>query len=376
MKSILIIPSRYPTIYKPHNYKFVEDQANIIATNYNVQIISTINISLKDIFKYGIKHLGIKKKRNNNFVEVLLLIPSIPKLKRINNFFRYLGNRYLIKKYIKLSDIDIVHLHTYLSGDIAVYLKNKYNIPYFITEHYSLLLKNNLDSFDFRLAKKIFENAKQVFAVSKTYGSVLEKRFEIKTKILHNFVDTDFFKPSLLPIKNNKYIFLTIGNLVKVKNHQLLIRAFTKAFAGDTNVELHIIGEGEEYYNLQNLIKQLNMQNSIKLLGYQSRDKIKEYLDRCNAFVMTSMHETFCIAVIEAMSMAKPIICTDFGGVVEEIKHLKDCIITNHSEIELSIAMKQYYDNNYIKSEENRKFVIENFSVQSFLKDIKSVYST
>lgn len=357
-------------MYQPHNYIFVEDQVKVLSSTYEVQVISTITVSFKELFKKGLMHLGISKSKTKNASIVLLLIPSIPKMKKLNNFLRYLGNKYLMKKYLK--KIELIHLHSYLSGDIAIELKNKFNVPLYVTEHSSLLLENSIDSFDYNLANKVFKNSNTVFAVSRFYANKLNDKFNTECDVLHNIIDTDFFRP--FNVQKDKYIFITVSNLAKVKNHKLLIESFAKEFKKIDNVELQIIGDGPEYDILIKLIKSFKLENKIKLLGYLDRSDIVKYINEASTFVMTSEYETFCIAIIEAMSMEKPIISTDFGGVISEIKNLKDCSIVAQSSEEMGKSMKSFHDKKLQHSIENRKFVINTFSKIKFLNKIANVY--
>jgi L-malate glycosyltransferase len=366
-KKILIVPSRYPTEYQPHNYIFVKDQAEILAKNYEVKVRGVITISFRELMKKGILSLGVVKYNKNNVDTKLVLIPSIPKCKKINNFIRNLGNYLLIRGIVK--DIDIVHIHSYLAGDVGIKIKNKLNKDYFITEHSSTLLSKNISRFDYELAYNVFRNSNKTFAVSSSFAKELEKKFKLKIDVLYNVVDTDFFKPT--KINNEKFIFLTIGNLVKVKNHELLINSFSKVFKNVDNVLLQIIGDGVEFSNLKELIIKNEMDDKIKLLGYKNKNEIKEYFNLSSVFVMTSIKETFCVALIEAMSMAKPIISTDFGGVIEEIKNLNDCKIVENNVERLSISMLNIFNAKKDESFENRKYIINNFSKKSFLLNFK-----
>lgn len=369
-KNIIIIPTKYPTIFQKHNYIFVEDQAKVLSKLHNVKVIGTITVSLKYIIKKSLLNLGIKKRKNDNLEVILLVIPSIPKLKRLNNLLRYLGNLYLMRNYV--NKIDFIHVHTYLAGEVAVKMNKENNIPYFVTEHSSLLLKDNIEKSDYFLAKKVFTNSSRNFAVSNFFAEKLKSKFNVNVDIFHNLIDTDYFYPNRKK-KKEEFIFITVGNLVKIKNQKLMIDAFSKAFKEQNNVKLYIIGKGELYEQLQTYIKQLELEKQIKLLGYKSRKEIVEYLNDSDVFISTSKFETFSIAVIEAMSMSMPIICTNFGGIISEIIDLEDCFITDHNIEELVNVMKHVFKYKINYSIENREFVIKNFSEHAFLNKYQSL---
>lgn len=373
--NILIVPKRYPNPYTPHNYEFVRSQIKILSEVYNVEVVCCITLSIRDILKQGIKNLGIQCYKENNVQINMLILPSIPKAEKINDFIRYLGNKFLIKIYVK--KIDLIHIHTYEAAKIAHYYKQKYNIPYVITEHSSRLLAIKNEDYSFEIAKKAFELSSANIAVSTVFAKQLAKIFKKKFHILPNVIDTNFFNPTHKNHQknHNKIRLLTVGNLIGVKNHFFMIDVIHRLIQCGLNVQLNIVGEGPLKSSLNQYIQKLNLQKSIFLHGFQNSYQIKTWMEKSDIFLMTSKNETFCVAVAEAMSMKLPIVCTNFGGIASEIKNLRDCYV---SEIELnsfSSALLKVINIGKFCSIENRQFVIDNYSESSFLKQISFIYN-
>src|SRR3989344_7288048 len=70
--------------------------------------------------------------------------------------------------------------------------------------------------------------------------------------------------------ENNKFIFLTVGRLVPVKNVGLQIGAMAEAVKKYPNVELWIVGDGPGKSNLKSKISKLKLENNVKLLCWQN----------------------------------------------------------------------------------------------------------
>src|SRR3989338_10757454 len=83
--------------------------------------------------------------------------------------------------------------------------------------------------------------------------------------------------------ENNKFVFLTVGRLVPVKNISLQIRAMAKLVESEKSkveskkIELWIVGDGPEKSNLKSQIlaspagrSKLKLENNVKLLGWQN----------------------------------------------------------------------------------------------------------
>ena len=85
--------------------------------------------------------------------------------------------------------------------------------------------------------------------------------------ILGNGVDTELFKP-INAKKSKKKILLSVGGLIPLKGHQLIIRALKKIHEQLSNsVELWIVGDGPYKKKLQELAISLGVLGSVKFLG-------------------------------------------------------------------------------------------------------------
>lgn len=86
-----------------------------------------------------------------------------------------------------------------------------------------------------------------------------------------------------------------------------------------SNVELWIVGEGEEKEKLLNLCYALRVTRYAKFLGWQSN--VNEFYGKADAFLLTSHSEGWPLVIVEAASFSLPIIMTDMGSAGELIKN-------------------------------------------------------
>lgn len=123
-----------------------------------------------------------------------------------------------------------------------------------------------------------------------------------------------------LPKQPVKLLF--VGRIARHKNQALLIKTFY--YLKDRlpeNSTLTLIGKGDPVYTqyLRLLIKQLGLTKYVHLKGKVTQNDLeKAYLD-ATAFVCTSLHEGFCIPLVEAMKFALPIFAFACEGVVETL---------------------------------------------------------
>lgn len=128
-----------------------------------------------------------------------------------------------------------------------------------------------------------------------------------KSIIILNPVDDIFFCES----RNYESVYnvVTVGRLENQKNHELLIRAFSKIAMKYPKEKLLIYGQGRNKEMLQSLINSLNMKERIFLMGIT--DNVVEVLKNARIFALSSNYEGLPNALMEAIAMEVPVISTD-----------------------------------------------------------------
>ena len=111
--------------------------------------------------------------------------------------------------------------------------------------------------------------------------------------------------------------FLTIARFVELKDHETLIRAFSKLRSHGIEATLSLIGDGPLRSRIQELVSELGLANDVKFCGTMDRESVYESLRLADAFVITSRSEGFCNAMVEAATAGVPIIASDIATLKE-----------------------------------------------------------
>ena len=105
----------------------------------------------------------------------------------------------------------------------------------------------------------------------------------------------------------------SIGRLSEEKGYRYLIEALHLLTQEGIDLNLIIIGEGDERAFLERLIEKLRLTDKILLPGYCPA--AHDYLSYLDVFALPSLTEGLPITLLEAMQAKVPIVATKVGGV-------------------------------------------------------------
>ena len=151
-------------------------------------------------------------------------------------------------------------------------------------------------------------------------------------------------------LKEKKFI-LAIGRLTKQKNFLFLLNCFKELNKEDPNLNLVILGDGEEKQKLENFIKLNKLMNSVFLLGHQQN--VQSYLKKCEIFVLSSLWEDPGFVLIEAIFGNSKIISSNCKNGPQEI--LND---GKFGYLFTSNSTKSFIENFYLIQKEEEKVIL------------------
>ncbi|MBN1213876.1 MAG: glycosyltransferase family 4 protein [Candidatus Lokiarchaeota archaeon] len=145
-----------------------------------------------------------------------------------------------------------------------------------------------------------------------------------KLFILPNSIDVSNYKISTC---DKKYDIINLGRLSPEKELIVLLKIVLELKKDYKNIRVGIAGSGEEYYQLNNFIKQNYLQDNVELLGFID-DKIS-FFQQGKIFVITSSTEGLPRSVIESMCCGIPCVVPNIGDISDLIQDYKNGFIIN-----------------------------------------------
>jgi len=116
-------------------------------------------------------------------------------------------------------------------------------------------------------------------------------------------------------------VVTTVGNIRRVKGHDLFIRSAAQLAPRFPSASFSIAGdvlEPDYFTELQALVQELGLATRFRFLGGIADPRA--HLAAADIFVLPSRSEGFSNAIIEAMAASLPVVATDVGGNAEAVK--------------------------------------------------------
>ncbi len=377
MKKILLLTYLFQNSYKKNSSTFFWDYAiSLKRSGYDVAVLSVIPISIKEIFKKRKLDIGFRYYLGKEGVKVYTCqIISFPFFKRLNYFLKFFFGKKIFSFILNSGWVpDLIHVHSFLTGNLPVWIKNKFDINYIITEHNSGFYYNYFSKYEIKLAYNLYSNSISNYAVSNSFVNHLNDKFTyLKNKFQYfpNVIDVNFFNYEKQ--NKHKFDFINVGRLDNNKNHLILIKSFLISFPNPSSKNLIIIGDGPNKNILRDFICKNNLNKRVFLKGELPRKKIAEYLSSSKFFILTSIHETFGVSVIEAMSCGLPVISTFCGGpesIIINNTNFKNGILCENKKNKISSAMLYVFKTKFNRKK-IRDYVVDKFSYTEYVKLIK-----
>lgn len=212
---------------------------------------------------------------------------------------------------------------------------------------------------------------------------------------IYNGVDVERFCPEGplpmdLPWKGESprpFVFGTVGRLDQVKNQEALLAAFARsllALAADTSaaasrpaLRLVIVGGGPLETRLENRASELGIRNLVWFTG--PRDDIPELLRAMDVFVLPSLNEGISNTLLEAMSVARPVVAARVGGNPELVEHGSTGLLYDPQQPDgLLESMLEYCRGGNLTISHGaagRRRAQQQFSLQSMVNGYTDLYS-
>ena len=139
-------------------------------------------------------------------------------------------------------------------------------------------------------------------------------------------IDLDNFRPLDIPKRDD--VVLAVGRSLPLKNLGLTVEARERLQA---RPELWMFGVEPE----------LGLEHGARYFERPSDERVNELFNEATAFVQTSIHEGFCLPLLEAMAAGTPVVSTDAHGNRDFCRHEENCLIADGTPEAVARALER-----------------------------------
>ncbi|MEE0951984.1 MAG: glycosyltransferase [Paludibacteraceae bacterium] len=217
---------------------------------------------------------------------------------------------------------DLVQLNVIQKqGLLALWLKMRYKIPFLIVEHWSGYLPESgqfmqQSTAKRRLARSIAEHASCILTVSQTLENAM-KQCGIQASHwghINNIVDEFFYQGTRNKEQGARTLLHVSCFDERAKNTTALLQGFSVLCQQRTDIHLVMVGTGVDWLAAQRVANDLHIPSErITWTGEQTPQQVCDWMQKADAFVLTSRYETAGVVLSEAAAVGIPILSTPVG---------------------------------------------------------------
>ncbi len=269
--------------------------------------------------------------------------------------FGPIGIAYRLAKTLRNIRPDVVHTHKYKDAFIGTLVARSLGVRHVVRVVHGLPEPfkglRNAKMVTYMAADRLITACfvERVVAVSSDIEKVLVGMYgSNRVSCIHNGIDVEAVRVTASrealrrrwQIAEDAVVIGTVGRLVPVKGHAMLLEATRILRASKENVVLVIVGDGPLRKDLEESARRLGLETSVIFTGQQ--DQSFDFMNMMDIFVLPSLHEGIPMVVLEALALKRPVVATRVGGIPEVISHdISGKLVTSGDASDLANGLKQ-----------------------------------
>ncbi len=199
---------------------------------------------------------------------------------------------------------------------MSVWGSDVYDFPHKSCFHKWLVKKNLLGADAIASTSRCM--AEETRLLAPKVGDIGITPFGVATEAFQSISPESAVHKTKLVIGTVKAMRPVYGVDIFIKAYALLVNRM-KSYGGGAapDLELRLVGGGDQEAELKALADALGVSESVKFVGRVPHEKVPEELAKLDIYVALSRSESFGVAALEASAAGRPVVVSDAGGLPE-----------------------------------------------------------
>ena len=136
-----------------------------------------------------------------------------------------------------------------------------------------------------------------------------------------------------------------VGQLIKRKGLDILLEAIHPLFAEYSDLDLTVVGTGEDLPALQGLVRRLDIEDRIHFAGVLPAEQVQSRMSAARALVLPSRWDGWGMVINEALSVGVPVIASDQCGASDLIQNgVNGYVFRSEDREDLRNCLRRFLD--------------------------------
>jgi glycosyltransferase involved in cell wall biosynthesis len=338
---------------------------NIKKSDFDFLVLHRKSGALKDDFyQSGIQ---IKPLKSGNFLKIIWHLRFMVKKEKVNIIHAQ-------------QPIDLIYAYVATIGLKTKVVMTMHGFDFEYTGKDKKILELSFKYAD----KNLFVSEYQAAYFKKEYGlnaaKVLVHYNALALEKFEHSGNNNYLRKEL-HLKNNFILLGTVGNFVPVRDHMIICR-FLKQLR-DNHINFHFVFAGsrsdkypELYDNCVEYCRTNKLESQVTFSG--SRNDIPTFLPQLDAFIYATNHDTFGIAVIEAIASGIPVFVNNWPVMEEVTENGKMATLYPTGDEEALMKLFEKFLNNRPiyskKAVDSANMVKSKYQIDKHVNNLKDIY--
>ncbi|PBC06787.1 glycosyltransferase family 4 protein [Mesorhizobium sp. WSM3859] len=219
---------------------------------------------------------------------------------------------------------DLIHFQGYNTfvAPIGLLAAIRGDLPFVLTFHsggHSSRLRNAVRRTQHALLRPLVARAARLIGVSDFEADFFSARMGVPRErfvVIPNGAAMPAASPG---INLDPHLIVSVGRLERYKGHHRAIAALPELLRRAPDARLHIVGKGPYEGELRRLVATLGLEKRVTIAAIpgSERQKMADLVASAALFVLFSDYEAHPVAVMEALSLRRPVLVSDTSGLRE-----------------------------------------------------------